>query len=202
MSGVGERRVRAERSARPSQRKTLTRSGRRSETWDGSCGRKTVMAQAAMCRQWRQRSLNRSRNPVPTEKRPHARAAIVARRRLRAPASHAGGSATEAECQRYADGRSLAQPVLEARDLVAAMKVGFASTGNPKALVDRSRPRRHSLLHFFSVSGLSCGVAGALLALFALTAPPGVNGNVANMVFAWFCICSCICTNMFFDCSM
>ncbi len=30
----------------------------------------------------------------------------------------------------------------------------------------------------------------------------GLNGNELNMVFAWFCICSCICTNMFFDCSM
>ena len=30
----------------------------------------------------------------------------------------------------------------------------------------------------------------------------GLNGNVLNMFFAWFCICSCICTNMFFDCSM
>lgn len=30
----------------------------------------------------------------------------------------------------------------------------------------------------------------------------GLNGNELNIVFAWFCICSCICTNMFFDCSM
>ena len=30
----------------------------------------------------------------------------------------------------------------------------------------------------------------------------GLNGNVLNIFFAWFCICSCICTNIFFDCSM
>ncbi len=30
----------------------------------------------------------------------------------------------------------------------------------------------------------------------------GLNGKLLNMFFAWFCICSCICTNMFFDCSM
>lgn len=29
-----------------------------------------------------------------------------------------------------------------------------------------------------------------------------LNGNVLNIDFAWLCICSCICTNMFFDCSM
>lgn len=29
-----------------------------------------------------------------------------------------------------------------------------------------------------------------------------LNGNVLNIDLAWFCICSCICTNMFFDCSM
>ncbi len=33
-------------------------------------------------------------------------------------------------------------------------------------------------------------------------APGCLNGNVLNIDFAWFCICSCICTNMFFDCSM
>ncbi len=32
--------------------------------------------------------------------------------------------------------------------------------------------------------------------------PGCLNGNVLNIDFAWFCICSCICTNMFFDCSM
>ncbi len=30
----------------------------------------------------------------------------------------------------------------------------------------------------------------------------GLNGKLLNMFFAWFCICSCICTNMFFDCSI
>lgn len=49
----------------------------------------------------------------------------------------------------------------------------------------RSESRR---TYFFSGS-LPGGVAG-------------LNGNELNMVFAWFCICSCICTNMFFDCSM
>jgi len=34
-------------------------------------------------------------------------------------------------------------------------------------------------------------------------APGGFgNGNVLNIDFAWLCICSCICTNMFFDCSI
>lgn len=46
-----------------------------------------------------------------------------------------------------------------------------------------SRPRKR---YFFSGSG----------------APGCLNGNVLNIDFAWFCICSCICTNMFFDCSM
>ena len=67
----------------------------------------------------------------------------------------------------------------------------------------RQRLRRRSpmtaVTYFFSGSGFVCGTPGALP---ALTAPPGVNGNVANIDFAWFCICSCICTNMFFDCSI
>ncbi len=38
---------------------------------------------------------------------------------------------------------------------------------------------------------------------FSGSVSPGcLNGNVLNIDFAWFCICSCICTNMFFDCSM
>lgn len=38
---------------------------------------------------------------------------------------------------------------------------------------------------------------------FSGSGVPGcLNGNVLNIDFAWFCICSCICTNMFFDCSM
>ena len=49
--------------------------------------------------------------------------------------------------------------------------------------------RRNQPPYFFSGSGFPCG-AGC------------VNGNELNMVFAWFCICSCICTNMFFDCSI
>lgn len=49
--------------------------------------------------------------------------------------------------------------------------------------------RRNTPPYFFSGSGFPCG-AGC------------VNGNELNIVFAWFCICSCICTNMFFDCSI
>ena len=60
-------------------------------------------------------------------------------------------------------------------------------------------PLANDRRYFFSGSGFVCGTPGALP---ALTAPPGVNGNVANIDFAWFCICSCICTNMFFDCSI
>lgn len=59
-------------------------------------------------------------------------------------------------------------------------------------------PRRY----FFSGSGLVCGLAGVTGTPAAFTGPPGVNGKVANIDFAWFCICSCICTNMFFDCSI
>lgn len=29
-----------------------------------------------------------------------------------------------------------------------------------------------------------------------------LNGKVPNMFLAWFCICSCICTNRFLLCSM
>ena len=60
-------------------------------------------------------------------------------------------------------------------------------------------PLARLLRYFFSGSGFVCGTPGTLP---ALTGPPGVNGNVANIDFAWFCICSCICTNMFFDCSI
>ncbi len=68
----------------------------------------------------------------------------------------------------------------------------------PPAFADNSR-HRSMRRYFFSGSGLVCGVPGAVP---ALTGPPGVNGNVANIDLAWFCICSCICTNMFFDCSI
>lgn len=50
----------------------------------------------------------------------------------------------------------------------------------------RRRGRPAANRYFFSGSG----------------APGCLNGNVLNIDFAWFCICSCICTNMFFDCSM
>ena len=65
--------------------------------------------------------------------------------------------------------------------------------------IDGAARRPPRAAYFFSSSppsGAPC--AGAV-------APPGVtglNGKLLNMFFAWFCICSCICTNMFFDCSM
>ncbi|MGF6569340.1 hypothetical protein ABH945_001416 [Paraburkholderia sp. GAS333] len=67
---------------------------------------------------------------------------------------------------------------------------------------NRAPPASFKPPYFFSGSGFVCGVPGTLPAPAAFTAPPGVNGNVANIDFAWVCICSCICTNMFFDCSM
>lgn len=75
-----------------------------------------------------------------------------------------------------------AEPQSEARGTTtrAASQRGRVA---PRPL--RSESRR---TYFFSGS-LPGGVAG-------------LNGNELNMVFAWFCICSCICTNMFFDCSM
>ncbi|AJX85720.1 hypothetical protein BH02_583 [Burkholderia pseudomallei] len=75
-----------------------------------------------------------------------------------------------------------AEPQSEARGTTtrAASQRGRVA---PRLL--RSESRR---TYFFSGS-LPGGVAG-------------LNGNELNMVFAWFCICSCICTNMFFDCSM
>ncbi|CAJ4149251.1 Uncharacterised protein [Burkholderia pseudomallei] len=75
-----------------------------------------------------------------------------------------------------------AEPQSEARGTTtrAASQRGRVA---PRPL--RSESRR---AYFFSGS-LPGGVAG-------------LNGNELNMVFAWFCICSCICTNMFFDCSM
>lgn len=75
-----------------------------------------------------------------------------------------------------------AEPQSEARGTTtrAASQRGRVA---PRPLRSESR-----LAYFFSGS-LPGGVAG-------------LNGNELNMVFAWFCICSCICTNMFFDCSM
>lgn len=75
-----------------------------------------------------------------------------------------------------------AEPQSEARGTTtrAASQRGRVA---PRPLLSESRRT-----YFFSGS-LPGGVAG-------------LNGNELNMVFAWFCICSCICTNMFFDCSM
>ena len=111
----------------------------------------------------------------------------------------------------FADMHGTAQPAhpppadtLNAASAPHASGPAHHLTAAPRApAMAQRRLRRESLLlrryYFFSGSGLSCGAAGALL---ALTPPPGVNGKVANIVFAWFCICSCICTNMFFDCSI
>lgn len=93
---------------------------------------------------------------------------------------------------------------LNTREAPHASRPACHPTAAPRApAMAQRRLRRESPLlrryYFFSGSGLSCDAAGALLALTPL---PGVNGKVANIVFAWFCICSCICTNMFFDCSI
>jgi hypothetical protein len=62
----------------------------------------------------------------------------------------------------------------------------------------RGDARRPRAAYFFSSSPPS----GAPCAGAAAPGVTGLNGKLLNMFFAWFCICSCICTNMFFDCSM
>lgn len=60
-------------------------------------------------------------------------------------------------------------------------------------------------------SGARCGALAPNLSdvgerpyFFSGSGPcPGLlNVNELNIDLAWFCICSCICTNMFFDCSI
>ncbi len=79
-------------------------------------------------------------------------------------------------------------------------RAAFQAVGN-----SASDQRRASLAYFFSgvpAGGVAVEVAGVAV-VAAAPAVPGVgNGNVLNIDFAWVCICSCICTNMFFDCSI
>ncbi len=94
-----------------------------------------------------------------------------------------------------------AQPTLLRTGLAPAVRPHRYRTGTglaPRLVPQATRQTTPaSLAYFFSGSGFGCGLAGTVE-----FAPPGANGKVANIDFAWFCICSCICTNMFFDCSM
>lgn len=117
----------------------------------------------------------------------HMQAAIVPRSRLCAFERKAGSRAAA---------RQSPSPPSGAR---CTPRRRVHEAGLQRARRSHQRWRR---AYFFSGSGLLCGLAGAPGAPAAFTGPPGVNGKVANIDFAWFCICSCICTNMFFDCSI
>ena len=86
----------------------------------------------------------------------------------------------------------------------------FAASGLPdKRGIIRSAPGRAGTPFFrparpqTSVRGRHYHPLPHVCYFFSGSEPvPGLKLNELNIVLAWFCICSCICTNMFFDCSM
>ena len=71
--------------------------------------------------------------------------------------------------------------------IVPRRRPAAARDSSPRLPQHCPQAGKHHRPYFFSVDGGTVGVG---------------NGNVLNIDFAWVCICSCICTNMFFDCSM